>query len=1072
MTYDQAVRWTLRNAETLAQMPPPSPKQKDDVGLSGATWGPVNSYILEPENAGSDVHMAGIELLRTHSKTQLNREKWEEAYDAIARRYREDHPHRRPEDAKIGASGGVAIRFQKDDPDRPDLQPGLWIFTAYGLRAWPDRGIQNVIKGKQSDGKYWRIFPDPADFRRVAENLAQDQPAMSAYILAHLKEWGADDVTPKTGQETPKHVWDEANFRILIYPPRGEWAGDAAAVAPGASHTKYSGNYWVQVPVSGIKAWLDVAVQKYPELAPLLAEVPKWTVQKASLKQDKESGSAEGGRWQLISGGEPTLTLQAERYSTLNWRNIPGADFDRTRGIQIPVAGLTAALPAIRATHPELAKAIGDKVRSFAGEVRTARGNTEGVKWNISVPSGSLRIWPTTMTAKSMAAVLPGADYRQDSTGWYVEINEKRVLDAAKAMQQYAPRMAEALTRAFGGAHQVLEGEGDQCEMQRLLSEDPKGGGCVDYSDVPAKGRAPVEEVRKQLQSAFPPGLELKPYQVIGVTYAKLSGFRCLIADEPGLGKTMQAIGCLALAPDELLPAMIVAPANVTYNWEDELHKWLPKVRVVVMDSTRSPLPDPGWRGVVVCSWDFMRERRLDIVKRGFQCIIADEAHYAKNRKSSRSKALRMLVVPVKPGSEEEKDGYRPAPHVVLLTGTPMKNAVIEYWPLLSMIAPEAWGKESQFKKQFDILDRIKGDPKSGTRPVDADEDPDQLERLEQQMEEALGGLKGRMACTVIQRLKLRALKDLPAKKRVLVSAPLRGSIAAEYQHAAEAFQDWLERAVAQKLTRMGLDMETASEEAVEAVSKALRAEALVKLNHLRQIAARGKIPATIRMARQLKARGEPFLVFCDHKEVVTELSSAFRSAGISFGVISGETASKERQQIKQRFQGGKLDAVICTQAAKEGLTLTRAAVTLFVERFWTPADEQQAEDRIHRIGQTRPVTIAFLYAPGTVDEKMTKLVEAKRRLINTIQGEGEDEREGEDPAAVAAQADILKELHEAALLSKRIVALLQQKAGSRLRRWMESEQSLHAIINAAMDKADTFTEAEVLDAIRNPRRR
>lgn len=1072
MTYEQAVRWTLRNAETLAQMPPPSPKQKDDVGLSGATWGPVNSYILEPENAGSDVHMAGIELLRTHSKTQLNREKWEEAYDAIARRYREDHPHRRPEDAKIGASGGVAIRFQKGDPDRPDLQPGLWIFTAYGLRAWPDRGIQNVIKGKQSDGKYWRIFPDPADFRRVAENLAQDQPAMSAYILAHLKEWGADDVAPKAGQETPKHVWDEANFRILIYPPRGEWAGDVAAVAPGASHTKYSGNYWVQVPVSGIKAWLDVAVQKYPELAPLLAEVPKWTAQKASLKQDKESGSAEGGRWQLISGGEPTLTLQAERYGTLNWRNIPGADFDRTRGIQIPVAGLTAALPAIRATHPELAKAIGDKVRSFAGEVRTARGNTEGVKWNISVPSGSLRIWPTTMTAKSMAAVLPGADYRQDSTGWYVEINEKRVLDAAKAMQQYAPRMAEALTRAFGGAHQVLEGEGDQCEMQRLLSEDPKGGGCVDYSDVPAKGRAPVEEVRKQLQSAFPPGLELKPYQVIGVTYAKLSGFRCLIADEPGLGKTMQAIGCLALAPDELLPAMIVAPANVTYNWEDELHKWLPKVRVVVMDSTRSPLPDPGWRGVVVCSWDFMRERRLDIVKRGFQCIIADEAHYAKNRKSSRSKALRMLVVPVKPGSEEEKDGYRPAPHVVLLTGTPMKNAVIEYWPLLSMIAPEAWGKESQFKKQFDILDRIKGDPKSGARPVDADEDPDQLERLEQQMEEALGGLKGRMACTVIQRLKLRALKDLPAKKRVLVSAPLRGSIAAEYQHAAEAFQDWLERAVAQKLTRMGLDMETASEEALEAVSKALRAEALVKLNHLRQIAARGKIPATIRMARQLKARGEPFLVFCDHKEVVTELSSAFRSAGISFGVISGETASKERQQIKQRFQGGKLDAVICTQAAKEGLTLTRAAVTLFVERFWTPADEQQAEDRIHRIGQTRPVTIAFLYAPGTVDEKMTKLVEAKRRLINTIQGEGEDEREGEDPAAVAAQADILKELHEAALLSKRIVALLQQKAGSRLRRWMESEQSLHAIINAAMDKADTFTEAEVLDAIRNPRRR
>lgn len=1065
MNYDQAVRWTLRAAEVLAQMPPPSPQQKDDVGLSGATWGPVNSYILEPESAGSDVHMAGIDLLRTHSKTQLNREKWEEAYHAIAERYKEDHPHRRPEDAKIGASGGVAIRFQVSDPDRPDLQPGLWIFTAYGLRAWPDKNIQNVIKGKQSDGKYWRIFPDPADFRRVADNLKHDQPAMAAYILTHLKEWGAADAAPAPDKQTPKHIWDEPNFRILIYPPRGEWAGDVAAVAPGASHTKHSGNYWVQIPVSGVKAWLDAAVQRYPELAPLLAEVPKWTAQKASLKQDKESGSAEGGRWQFQSGGEPTLTLQAEQYGTLNWRSIPGASFDRTRGIQIPVAGLTAALPAIRSTHPELAKAIADKVRSSAGEVRTARGNTDGVKWNISVPTGSLRIWPTTMTAKAMAAVIPGADYRSDSTGWYVEINEKKVLDAARALQQHAPRMAEALTRAFGGAHQVLEGEGDQCEMQRLLAEDPKGGGCVDYSDVPAAARPAVEEVRRHLQGAFPSGMELKPYQTIGVTYAKLSGFRCLIADEPGLGKTMQAIGCLALAPDELLPAMIVAPANVVYNWEDEIQKWLPKLRVVVMDSTRSPLPDPGWRGVVICSWDFVRERRNDIVKRGFQCIIADEAHYAKNRKSSRSKALRMLVVPVKPGSEEEKEGHRPAPHVLLLTGTPMKNAVIEYWPLLSMMAPEAWGKESQFKRQFEILDRIKG----GDDP----EDMDQLGRLEKQMEEALGGLKARMACTVIQRLKIRALKDLPTKRRVLVSAPLRGAIAAEYQHAAEVFSDWLERTVAQKLTRMGLDAETASEEAMEAVAKALRAEALVKLNHLRQIAARGKIPATIRMARQLKARGEHFLVFCDHKEVVSELSAAFRSAEISFGVISGETAPKERRNIKQRFQDGKLDAMICTQAAKEGLTLTRAAVTLFVERFWTPADEQQAEDRIHRIGQTRPVTIAFLYAPGTVDEKMTNLVEAKRRLINTIQGEGEDERGAEDPAAVAAQADILKDLHEAAVLSRRIVTQLQQKAGSRLRQWMkDNHANMLAIINAAMDKTITSTEDEVLGAIRNPRRR
>lgn len=1101
MTYDQAVRWANDASARLREDTHfvGGRMDFDDVGYSGSTLASFQHFLAllnDVDKPTSDIYLSLLENLRTHSRTQLSRNDWEGAYAAVKAEYEREYgpvPAPRPKtDDKQTRSSSYIYGFSKqedlDGTTSYEMKDGEILFDTAIKRgqkmAWQMLEAAGLKKGvdfknEQRGGK-WVMTVNPDSLNAVADALERVYPETAAAIRQMAPLWSEHQkkTSPQTLKkwptytgaasdrkyETPKHVWDEPNFRVLIYPPRGEWAGDVSAVAPGASHTKYSGNYWVQVPVSGVKAWLDAAVQKYPELAPLLAEVPKWTAQKASLKQDKDAGSAEGGRWQFQSGGEPTLTMQAERYGTLNWRNIPGAEFDRTRGIQIPVAGLTAALPAIRATHPELAKAIGDKVRAFAGEVRTARGNVEGVKWNISVPTGSLRIWPTTMTAKSMASVVPGADYRSDSTGWYVEINEKKVLDAAKVLQQHAPRLAEALTRAFGGAHQVLEGEGDQCEMQRLLSEDPKGGGCVDYSDLPAAARPAVEEVRKQLQSAFPKGLELKPYQVIGVTYAKLSGYRCLIADEPGLGKTMQAIGCLALAADELLPAMIVAPANVTYNWEDEIQKWLPKLRVVVMDSLRDPLPDPGWQGVVICSWDFMRDRRNDIVKRGFQCIIADEAHYAKNRQSSRSKALRMLVVPLKPGSEEEKEGYRPAPHVLLLTGTPMKNTVLEYWPLLSMVAPDAWGKESQFKKQFEIVDRIKKEGSS--------EDPDQLERLEQQMEEALGGLKGRKACTVIQRLKLRALKDLPPKKRVLVSAPLRGAIAAEYEHAAEAFSDWLERAVAQKLTRMGLDAETASEEAMEAVAKALRAEALVKLNHLRQIAARGKIPATIRMARQLKARNEHFLVFCDHREVVTELSSAFRSAGISFGVISGDTPSKERRNIKQRFQDGKLDAVICTQAAKEGLTLTRAAVTLFVERFWTPADEQQAEDRIHRIGQTRPVTIAFLYAPGTVDEKMTKLVESKRRLINAIQGEGESERGEEDPVAVAAQTDILKELHEAAVLSKRLVALLQRRADPRLRRWIESNQNLHTIINAAMDKAETFSEAEVLDAIRNPRRR
>ena len=247
----------------------------------------------------------------------------------------------------------------------------------------------------------------------------------------------------------------------------------------------------------------------------------------------------------------------------------------------------------------------------------------------------------------------------------------------------------------------------------------------------------------------------------------------------------------------------------------------------------------------------------------------------------------------------------------------------------------------------------------------------------------------------MVRRLKEAALKDLPPKTRQVVPVEMAPEFVREYKKVEKDLESWLagalENAVIAEMVKEGIDPRDASDEMktrlMGRVAKSLRAEALVRINALRRLLGRAKVDAAVEMIDNYVESETPVVVFADTKAVIEGIEEELSRLGIKFVTVDGETLPKKREQAKQDFQAGKVDVFIGSQSAKEGITLTRASDELFVERWWTPGDEEQAEDRIHRFGQKNAAVIRYLQVPGTLDDWMANLVESKRGLIRRVVG-------------------------------------------------------------------------------------
>lgn len=420
--------------------------------------------------------------------------------------------------------------------------------------------------------------------------------------------------------------------------------------------------------------------------------------------------------------------------------------------------------------------------------------------------------------------------------------------------------------------------------------------------------------------------MNLYPYQAEGVralsaALADRPGF--LLADEPGLGKTAQALAWLDNEPG-LARALVACPASVAGVWQSEAARWssVPWTRVEVV---KGACPDGP--GLFIASYD--RARRMPRPA-PFDAVIADEAHALKNLAAARTQAIHAL----------------PRRRTLLLTGTPVLSRPEELWSLLHLAAPDAWpvsgraGYLVRYCNAHQARVRVRG---GKWRRVWDTSGASHLDELAE-----------RIAPVYLRRLKADVLPDLPPFIRRRVPLDL-----GKHRHLA---------AFAPPSCPSGDEPVPTDEYTSRRAQEALE-----------------RLPACLAYVADLLDGGEPaVVVFAHHRELVEGLASGLAGFGVS--LVHGPTPQAARTRAVDAFQTGKHRVFVgSTQAAGSGITLTAASLAVFCECDWTPAVMAQAEQRIHRIGQTRGCRAEWLYVEDTLDDRIQRAILRKAEVTGTL---------------------------------------------------------------------------------------
>lgn len=422
----------------------------------------------------------------------------------------------------------------------------------------------------------------------------------------------------------------------------------------------------------------------------------------------------------------------------------------------------------------------------------------------------------------------------------------------------------------------------------------------------------------------------LMPFQKEGVNFAVSKQGRLLLADDMGLGKTVQAI-CIAAYYRNEWPLLVVTPSSVRFTWAEAFRRWLPSlspdsinVAVKAKDNMRSGL-------VNIVSYDLLS--RMDKQHAGppFNVLIMDESHFLKNIKTARCKAALPLL--------------KAAKRVILLSGTPAMSRPSELYTQILAVRPTLFPRFHEFGMRYcDAREKNWGWDYSGSS---------NLGELKLLLEE----------CLMLRRLKSDVLSQLPSKQRKVVTVTIEG-VSTRTKAALSA---------AAKLLAKGHRSKMEEKEAL-----------LVFYNHT----AEAKLQAIMEyITDMLECGREKFLVFAHHKLVLDHITGELHKKGVDFIRIDGATPSAERQQRCEKFQYSSKScvAVLSITAANMGLTLHSADLVIFAELFWNPGVLIQAEDRVHRIGQTSSVNIHYLVAKGTADDHLWPMIQAKMNVLEKV---------------------------------------------------------------------------------------
>ncbi|RLL42796.1 helicase SNF2 [Oceanobacillus piezotolerans] len=432
----------------------------------------------------------------------------------------------------------------------------------------------------------------------------------------------------------------------------------------------------------------------------------------------------------------------------------------------------------------------------------------------------------------------------------------------------------------------------------------------------------------------------LRNYQVTGYQWFKsLSHYHLggILADDMGLGKTLQSIAYIASEQATQGPHLIVAPSSVVYNWKNEFEKFVPELRVEIMtgppEERHQRLETLKDRDVWITSYATLRQDIEWYREMTFQTFILDEAQYIKNYATKTSQAMR-----------EVKALRRFA-----LSGTPIENSIDELWAIFQVILPGLMPNQRNFKQLTnEKISMI-------TRPF------------------------------ILRRLKKDVLKELPEKiESVHVS-----ELTKEQKELYIGYLRQVQQEAAQSMQESGFNRN--------------RMKILAGLTRLRQICCHpsmfienyegqsGKLEQLMDTVRSAIKNGKRMLIFSQFTSMHEIIIHRLENEGYDYFYLHGQTASKDRVEMSERFNNGEKNIfLISLKAGGTGLNLTGADTVILYDLWWNPAVEDQATGRAHRFGQKNVVQVIRLVTEGTIEEKIYELQQKKRELIDQVIQPGE----------------------------------------------------------------------------------
>jgi SNF2 family DNA or RNA helicase len=448
---------------------------------------------------------------------------------------------------------------------------------------------------------------------------------------------------------------------------------------------------------------------------------------------------------------------------------------------------------------------------------------------------------------------------------------------------------------------------------------------------------------------------ELRPYQTNGVSFLSFLddlGFGAILADDMGLGKTIQIIALL-LHKKPVKPTLIVAPTTLLYNWEMELKKFAPELRSY-MHYGVNRLKDIDdvvkSNDIIICSYGIVKRDLEIMLKYKFEYIIIDEAQYIKNSGSEQSKAVKKLI-----GTNR-----------FALTGTPIENRLMELWSIMDFVNPGLLLEGKSFFNKYEY-------------PIMKNNDESKKEQLHEVI-----------MPFVLRRMKTDKdiIRDLPDKQEIKVYLPLTDEQVVLYDKEISSIEKEYEDSNG-KLAKINM----------LAVITRLKQICNHPLTYLKDDSSdsmkkrSSKLDSLIEMVKTIEAEGRKTIIFTqfiDSGKLIRKRLSEETGKKVLF--FHGSLDLEARREMIAEFESDESipAMVLSLKAGGLGLNLTMANYVFHFDRWWNPAVENQAVDRVHRIGQTRNTFVYKFIIKGTLEERIDELIESKIRLSDGIIPKGE----------------------------------------------------------------------------------